>query len=659
MKQLLIFISVMCAMNISAQVTIGKLAEPHKAAVLDLSQKETSDPERGLLLPRVSLIDPDDFQLIASPTNDQKSKAAGMIVYNFSQCDGKFAQGVYTWTGSKWVQLTNNPVLNVTNPTLTFPAGLVADNYLVRIPSGQDARPAWPSAYAPEISYTNAGSVTGTWADNPNNTSTISGGLVFSSHELVPFFPATWNTSPISDISIWPDTMTTANVTANPFLSRESKLTVKGIANTAGPCPGGTDQIQEITLNQTNYAILAYNDANYNSLGTASNSVLLKNANSNNFIIMSNVGWKATITGATDIMDHTIPATGGTDSSPMGFLVSDYILTGKNTPNTKYKTATILLEDNTALKWAKDYTVTVMQCQGTPDMSSATNATNAETSQVPAPASWAGKVVKHAAKTNVYEEFYSADFGTAGRWMTTNLAAQAYDGISHLESRALIGPNANSEYAFNTAYWCYPNGGTDGSTVIDYNNNPHLGLLYTWDAATAGKGGTDGKGNTTNEGASDAYPDVQGICPQGWHLPSDYEWTELENAIIKSTTSYANVNSNIDPGNDTALLLQNDLTGYRGTTHGQAMKDFCSGNSSVPGGLSNHLANNGFSVLLAGYANGGSALSFGYTTSFWSCSSRGISGVSAWTRSLSGAYASVDRFGYNRSDLYSVRCKKD
>jgi hypothetical protein len=90
--------------------------------------------------------------------------------------------------------------------------------------------------------------------------------------------------------------------------------------------------------------------------------------------------------------------------------------------------------------------------------------------------------------------------------MTTNMAAWQYDGINHSTDpfgtatsgsgnrRTLTGPNASSGKPYNTAYWCYPNGGTGGATATDYNNNPHIGLLYTWDAATAEKGGTTGQG---------------------------------------------------------------------------------------------------------------------------------------------------------------------
>jgi len=42
------------------------------------------------------------------------------------------------------------------------------------------------------------------------------------------------------------------------------------------------------------------------------------------------------------------------------------------------------------------------------------------------------------------------------------------------------------------------------------SNEDVYGTLYTWAAATNG-----GSGN------------IQGICPDGWHLPSEAEWNEL------------------------------------------------------------------------------------------------------------------------------------
>jgi hypothetical protein len=90
-------------MNISAQVNIGTIDPPHAAAVLDLSQKETSAPARGLLLPRVPLTDLTSFQL---PTTivDTEEKATGMVVYNLAE-NAFVCPGLYVWDGSTWNRL--------------------------------------------------------------------------------------------------------------------------------------------------------------------------------------------------------------------------------------------------------------------------------------------------------------------------------------------------------------------------------------------------------------------------------------------------------------------------------------------------------------------------------------------------------------------------
>ena len=47
-----------------------------------------------------------------------------------------------------------------------------------------------------------------------------------------------------------------------------------------------------------------------------------------------------------------------------------------------------------------------------------------------------------------------------------------------------------------------------------------FGRFYTWDEATGGDTGSDGA-------------QIRGICPEGWHIPSDEEWTALANAAMK------------------------------------------------------------------------------------------------------------------------------
>jgi uncharacterized protein (TIGR02145 family) len=63
-----------------------------------------------------------------------------------------------------------------------------------------------------------------------------------------------------------------------------------------------------------------------------------------------------------------------------------------------------------------------------------------------------------------------------------------------------------------------------------------FGLLYTWAAVMNGAGSSDNNPSG-----------IQGICPSGWHVPSNSEWCELENYI--------------EPGIDVTC----SSTGYRGS----------------------------------------------------------------------------------------------
>lgn len=91
-------------------------------------------------------------------------------------------------------------------------------------------------------------------------------------------------------------------------------------------------------------------------------------------------------------------------------------------------------------------------------------------------------------------------------WMTENLRVTHYaDGtpIPHVESDSVWKKMNISD----KAYCIYPD-------KKDY------GAYYTWAAAMNGAESS----NTNPSG-------VQGVCPEGWHLPSLEEWNELENYV--------------------------------------------------------------------------------------------------------------------------------
>ena len=89
-------------------------------------------------------------------------------------------------------------------------------------------------------------------------------------------------------------------------------------------------------------------------------------------------------------------------------------------------------------------------------------------------------------------------------WMKENLRTTKYaDGIS-----IALGSIPST----TIAYRYYPD--NNSSNVNTY------GYLYNWKAVMR------------NSSSSDANPSgVQGICPTGWHVPSDEEWKQLTNYV--------------------------------------------------------------------------------------------------------------------------------
>lgn len=89
-------------------------------------------------------------------------------------------------------------------------------------------------------------------------------------------------------------------------------------------------------------------------------------------------------------------------------------------------------------------------------------------------------------------------------WMSENLRVTRYPDGTSIEK--------GEEKSMTSAYWYYPN--NDSSTKSTY------GLLYNWAAVMHGAF------------ASNSNPSgVQGICPNGWHVPSAEEWKQLENSL--------------------------------------------------------------------------------------------------------------------------------
>ena len=149
-------------------------------------------------------------------------------------------------------------------------------------------------------------------------------------------------------------------------------------------------------------------------------------------------------------------------------------------------------------------------------------------------------------------------------------------------------------------------------SLVDENTTTcdAYGRLYNWNTAM------------NNAVSSTAVPSgVQGVCPEGWHLPSDDEWTVFMDFVganpgmkLKASSSLWNTNTGTD--------------------------DF------------------GFSALPGGYGySGGSFYVVGDIGNWWSATQSGAS--YAYSRLMSRSDSDVDRRNSVKSNLLSVRCVRD
>jgi uncharacterized protein (TIGR02145 family) len=133
---------------------------------------------------------------------------------------------------------------------------------------------------------------------------------------------------------------------------------------------------------------------------------------------------------------------------------------------------------------------------------------------------------------------------------------------------------------------------------------------------------------------------VQGICPPGYHVPTDLEWSRYEWCVENT----------ISPTGTTPLTTFQTNNGWRGsnTTAGPGAK------MKATSPAWNGTNTSGFSALPAGYANVGSFFHLGSNASFWSATEYDIS--DAWGRYLFTGNAQSARLNGVKTLGLSVRC---
>jgi uncharacterized protein (TIGR02145 family) len=192
--------------------------------------------------------------------------------------------------------------------------------------------------------------------------------------------------------------------------------------------------------------------------------------------------------------------------------------------------------------------------------------------------------------TDIDGNFYPSIIINGQEWMQQNLAVTKYRNGDPIPTGYY---NSTWQNTTNGVYAIYNN---------DAANNTSYGKLYNWYAVN----------------------DSRGVCPTGWHVPGDAEWTILENSLGGSSVAGGKMKS---------------TTGYNSPNNGGTNE---SGFTGLPGGNRD---------LYGTYYYIGD---YGY----WWSSTESDSGR-AWKRALDFNYSAVLRSHIIKTYGYSVRCVRD
>ena len=179
--------------------------------------------------------------------------------------------------------------------------------------------------------------------------------------------------------------------------------------------------------------------------------------------------------------------------------------------------------------------------------------------------------------------------------------------------------------------------GVTTSTTTPYRYRPDnnsmnvatYGYLYNWKAVMR------------NSASSNSNPSgVQGVCPNGWHVPSDAEWDQLTDYLKSHSEYYCEGDSN-----NIAKSLA-FTSGWMSNIYSCSVGENQSTNNAT-----------GFSARPAGYYTGPYS-AFGSSALFWSCTDYPEEGE-AWYLSLFYGLPTVGHDGNNKATAFSVRCLRN
>ncbi len=201
-------------------------------------------------------------------------------------------------------------------------------------------------------------------------------------------------------------------------------------------------------------------------------------------------------------------------------------------------------------------------------------------------------------------------------WMAENLRTTKYNDGNTIPN---VTDNTTWSNLTTPAYCWYDN---------NISNQATYGALYNWYTVNTGK-----------------------LAPMGWHVPTDAEWTKLENYLIANGFNYdGTTTGNRDSNNKIGKALASDsiwhscnLPGTVGSTD-YPEKYNTTGFSALPGG---HRTNYG---IFEEY-------DIEYEAYWWTATA--IGPASAWMRKMGCEYSSVGRSNFGNMLGMSIRCVRN
>lgn len=196
-----------------------------------------------------------------------------------------------------------------------------------------------------------------------------------------------------------------------------------------------------------------------------------------------------------------------------------------------------------------------------------------------------------------------------------------------------------SQYSFSgkIARW-YNN---DSTTYAALN----YGVLYNWNAVVDTFNTVSGETSVetaSSQAVSAVFPDGRrGICPQGWHVPSNAEWSALVNYVKTKEEYFCNYSS------------LNVAKAFASTTGWTSNSSLCAAGNNME---SNNAL--GFTAYPEGFFGNGAFSSLGMDSTFWTADQNTSDKGKTWGLyyNNSGVYPSSNS---SKSYCYAVRCLRD